>query len=390
MEYDFNSLPLAIVRLNLHHNGSYNLFGLGFFIDERNLITCKHVIDDVKKIFIDYDVESNIYIDYLQGLDDNELESVYIQHQFNNVDLALLSLSAPKGKCSTPARMGLHDNNSSQKIRCFGITSADKQGHWIDGEIIGPTVNGLCQFESNSGYRPEKGFSGTPVWVNEIKAVVGMVVNIDRNPEPKSGRFIPIHIIFNILKEKKIHLPISIKSVSELQELSESKSSIMDAKSILDIINDQIFIRYNALEELKNLHHHLQNLINKIDLVRTILRSSDTNEIDGLFDCHWKDVEFQLKIINEFSDNVEHIYHKFPREEREIRPPYWYMDIDLFCTEMNKLQNEIDRKYYLIDKRVLELWHHYFSALCYTDDLLRDLINKVNGVARTILEMNLS
>jgi hypothetical protein len=77
------------------------------------------------------------------------------------------------------------DDLWSHPFRAFGFPAAHDQGVWVSGRLRGRQAAGWVQMDgvAAAGYRVEPGFSGTPVWDDDLDGVVGMAVAAEARPE---------------------------------------------------------------------------------------------------------------------------------------------------------------------------------------------------------------
>jgi len=79
------------------------------------------------------------------------------------------------------------------RFRLFGFPAHHDQGVWVSGRLRGRQAAGWVQMEDATavGYRVEPGFSGAPVWDDELEGVVGMAVAAEARPEVRASYLIP-------------------------------------------------------------------------------------------------------------------------------------------------------------------------------------------------------
>ncbi len=112
----------------------------------------------------------------------------------NTGDIAGLSLagSLPAGVKAT--RLVTADDLWSHRFRTFGFPPGHDQGVWVSGRLRGRQAAGWVQMEdvTATGYRVEPGFSGGPVWDDELGGVVGMAVAVEARTEVRAAYLIPV------------------------------------------------------------------------------------------------------------------------------------------------------------------------------------------------------
>jgi hypothetical protein len=92
-------------------------------------------------------------------------------------DVAVLLLDEPPPGAA-PVSLCLPGDVWAHPMRTFGFPAGRDQGVWHPGRLRGRQAAGWLQAElaEPEGYRVGRGFSGAPVWDEELGAVVGMVV----------------------------------------------------------------------------------------------------------------------------------------------------------------------------------------------------------------------
>ena len=82
-------------------------------------------------------------------------------------------------------------------FRAFGYPAGIEGGVWASGVLRGRQDHQWVQIEDVSvpGHRIEPGYSGAPVWDNELDAAVGIVVASEMNPQNKVAFIIPTKIL---------------------------------------------------------------------------------------------------------------------------------------------------------------------------------------------------
>jgi hypothetical protein len=108
-------------------------------------------------------------------------------------DLAVLELQRDPPAGSRSARLTIATDLWDHTFRSFGFPSGYDRGVYASGVLRAEQVGGWVQIEgvTELGYFVAPGFSGTPVWDDQLDGVVGMVVGADRRPEVKAAFMIP-------------------------------------------------------------------------------------------------------------------------------------------------------------------------------------------------------
>lgn len=200
--------------------------GAGFVITDRYVATCSHVVqyaiglndneypDEKPEILLDVD---------LPLIAPGQKFKAYL-HEWQpprsdrSGDIALLELVGSIPEKIRPARVIWDVDLWKHPFRTFGFPPPNsyaeyerykEDGVWASGRILAHTATGWFQIEDEkvTGYFVQKGFSGAPVWDEELDAVVGLVVVSETADGVKAAFFLPVHSLieaFPFLKEKVI------------------------------------------------------------------------------------------------------------------------------------------------------------------------------------------
>jgi hypothetical protein len=111
----------------------------------------------------------------------------------NTGDIAGLALAETAPAGARAIRLVTAEDLWSHRFRTFGFPAHHDQGVWVSGLLRGRQAAGWVQMEgpTATSYRVEPGFSGTPVWDDELDGVVGMAVAAEARPEVHAAYLIP-------------------------------------------------------------------------------------------------------------------------------------------------------------------------------------------------------
>jgi hypothetical protein len=168
------ALTTGIVRI-LDPNGETT--GTGFVVADSGLIaTCAHVVVDagsglgeaVRLIFHHTGEESTAIVD------------PDTWHNPTAEDVAILRLDGPLPEGVRPVTLGYSRDVSGHRFRTFGFPNAGGiEGLWGYGALGDlTTVAGQNVIQLTDTSEVTAGFSGAPVWDDELNTVIGMVVGI--------------------------------------------------------------------------------------------------------------------------------------------------------------------------------------------------------------------
>ncbi|EIJ35438.1 S1 family peptidase [Thiothrix nivea] len=198
----------SLVRI-LHKNTS-SVIGGGFLITPTHIVTCAHVVaDSIGYNYLSNDIPSEIVFLDFPLLQKNLKFSAKVISWFpvktnisNNIvrDIAVLELlddtHLPEGSCPAPV-VFLEDNHLDDRmVKICGFPREIPEGDWINGSLQGLVSSGLIQLNHEVGRRCiSRGFSGTPVWDKQERAVVGIVVSINTRENERIAYVIPSSLI---------------------------------------------------------------------------------------------------------------------------------------------------------------------------------------------------
>ena len=200
---DFNAHKTSIIRLFYQEQ----VVGIGFLVSEQYALTCAHVVAEALLIpsTIPTVPEGEIKVDFpLLNSTDKFSATVVCWHPESALnseeameDIAVLKLeNLPPS--AQPTHLILSENLSNNPFKVFGCPSGVPFGVWATGVLSEPNAKQWFQLEDTrvTGYAIKAGFSGSPVWDEQLQGVVGMVVAADRKRETAKVAFmIPTQIL---------------------------------------------------------------------------------------------------------------------------------------------------------------------------------------------------
>lgn len=197
----------AIARI-LDRNDHDYAWGAGFLITPHYVVTCAHVVRDAlgvanpdglsgKWLTLDFPY-ANIKPCFAKLLWSKSCE-VLLRPKWGE-DLALLELKEPLQL--KPLLPPITPEFVSQNH--FRLVSFPKgfeyRGKWIEGKIAGSRLGGLLEMQADEPI--EMGFSGTPIWIDAMQCIAGMVIVVDSDTDASAvsmsvlmemvGRYCPL------------------------------------------------------------------------------------------------------------------------------------------------------------------------------------------------------
>ncbi|WP_395022563.1 serine protease [Dongia sp.] len=150
------------------------ILGSGCLLDAHHVMTCSHVVArgaatgnvNVRLVGVIGQpiVKTDVTEDW--GKDDKAYSS----------DLCLLRIRSEEQLAITPIQFAAPLRHGGKVFSVFGFPGGDPQGRNVRGSLSAADALGLVQMDSNSNLLVEGGFSGAPVWCEDLGAFVGLVV----------------------------------------------------------------------------------------------------------------------------------------------------------------------------------------------------------------------
>jgi WD40 repeat protein len=197
------TLDPAIVRLR---DAKGDVVGAGFLIGPRHLVTCAHVVAAAVGWPGDRSFPTNaeVRLDFPLVEPDNDVVAKVVLWRWpaepTGLDVAVLEVVGMLPDSARPVRMVDASEVWAHPFRTFGYPSRRNDGVWSTGRLLARQAGGLVQMETptQAGYRVGTGFSGAPVWDDELDAVVGMAVAADRDPTIRAAYLLPARMLVTV------------------------------------------------------------------------------------------------------------------------------------------------------------------------------------------------
>lgn len=172
--------------------------GAGALISNDRILTCAHVVNAAANLPEDNTAQptDEILIDFPFVPQAGRLVATVLHFHFDPTrqaeDIAVLQLKAKPDGCAE-AVFCTEPDLSGYDFHAYGYPNKYDGGVWSEGKLGQVDAAGLLQLtnESPSGYKVAPGFSGGPVWVSELNAVIGIVVSSDLNQQTRVSFVIP-------------------------------------------------------------------------------------------------------------------------------------------------------------------------------------------------------
>lgn len=258
-------------------NNPENFLGCGFFVDNNNIVTCKHNIEGIDKvIFKLYDF-----------IGEAELIELKIEDKY---DIAYLSAS------KSPYRQGYYIKNcylqkdkinKGEKVYTYGYSSEQTERGVPTGIIYDGLAfedNGIIYLSFSNAKGVTIGYSGAPV-VTKSGKIIGMIkdmTKIDKNHRRDDQCFaLPLEYILehdNIDTHKKQRIAFVQEAVktSSVYIKTRVASALFGTETIKDINIEEIISHFNNKED----NDHWLNLYNALVSVRRTIKDESGSKVN--------------------------------------------------------------------------------------------------------------
>ena len=177
--------------------------GVGFLVKDGKIFTCAHVVAASLGILDSQTItpSGEIYLDWLIAPENKQRARVSKWSPVSpGNDIAILELfDAPPANIKE-AKLMIEDNVWGHKFRAVGFPEGHDGGVWTSGELRDETADGWLQIDvtSISGHPIQSGFSGSPVWDETLRGVIGMIVAAEADTG-KTAFIIPSSLLNKML-----------------------------------------------------------------------------------------------------------------------------------------------------------------------------------------------
>jgi len=187
--------------------------GMGFLVGPRHVLTCAHVVTsalgEAHPERVTQAPQAPILMDF-PLLDIHHRKQRFVgqviswdAYQSDRAgDMACLLLNASPPADAQEAQLKIKASLWKQEFRAFGVPTGYESGVWTQGEVLGREANGYFQVHKvGAGYDIQPGFSGGPIWSEQLQAVVGMLTLADRNISIGAAFAVPARMLLDVVKK---------------------------------------------------------------------------------------------------------------------------------------------------------------------------------------------
>ena len=193
-------LNSAVVRIR---TASGRVVGAGFLVGERQVLTCAHVVAQAFGITANTldPPQGKVYLDFPLVAPEQRVTALVTAWQptltDGSGDVAGLELETIPPDGVQAVQLIVAGDVWGHCFRAFGFPDRLDNGVWASGQMLGPEATGWIQIEDvkQTGYFITPGFSGGPVWDEQLVGVVGMTVAADTRQGVRSAFIIPTDLL---------------------------------------------------------------------------------------------------------------------------------------------------------------------------------------------------
>jgi S1-C subfamily serine protease len=177
------ALNSAVVRIRAADG---RVVGAGFLVGQRQ-VRALRVPEDAPQV-----PQAEVHLDF-PLIAPGHIVTARIIHWQPQSDVAGLELDGDPPAGTEAVHLVKADDLWGHSFRAFGFPAGHNDGVWTSGVLQGQTAAGWVQIEDvkGPGYRVQPGFSGTPVWDEQLNGVAGMAVAADTDRVTKAAFAIP-------------------------------------------------------------------------------------------------------------------------------------------------------------------------------------------------------
>jgi hypothetical protein len=203
------SIDTSLVRI---HTKAGGVAGAGFLVGERHILTCAHVIAQALGLADDAPDQpaSTISLDFPQLASHTLLSAEVVfwdpVQADGRGDIAGLKLLDEPPVGAEAVHFALAEQVWEHPYRAFGFPAGLDDGVWSGGRLKGRQGTNWIQLEDDKipGFAVIAGFSGAPVWDEQLQGVVGMIVAASQPATAKVAFAIPYDVLVEEWPELKI------------------------------------------------------------------------------------------------------------------------------------------------------------------------------------------
>lgn len=201
-------IPLESALVRIWNAGS-EVVGAGVFVSEKLVLTCAHVVAqalDIPQTAPEVPA-GEIALD-VPLVAAGEIVPATVSRWLpvqpdGSGDLACLELQNPAPQGAHPVSLMAEEELWGHPFRAFGFPGGYDSGVWASGVLRAKQADGWIQIEDvkQTGYFIQPGFSGTAIWDETVKGVVGITVTAEKQRNIRAAFTIPVPYIIATFPE---------------------------------------------------------------------------------------------------------------------------------------------------------------------------------------------
>jgi tetratricopeptide (TPR) repeat protein len=174
--------------------------GVGCLVAPTLVLTCAHVVNTALGLPIDGQEQPEEALWVAQAIPRSAPVMASVEHWRpitpDTGDVAILRLAEPVSD-SVAAPFIDVVSTVGHSFLAFGYPSGQPDGIWASGQLLPQQGKGWSILQSvlQSGSAVEEGFSGSPVWDDNLAGFIGMVVSKDLAPQHRLAFMIPVALL---------------------------------------------------------------------------------------------------------------------------------------------------------------------------------------------------
>lgn len=209
MSYHYHPLENCLARIFYGDEARQNSScGTGVVLDGGRVLTCAHVVNTALRL----PSESRVKPDQIISLDfplsdSSQRLTAKVVFWDPDTDLAGLELIESLPAEVLSITLTITDELWGHSVQAFGFPAKHELGTWADCKLRGPVASKWVEIIDpiTTGNFIQQGFSGGPVWDENLQCCVGIVIAVNKNEDRRVGYLIPAHKIAEKWTELSFH-----------------------------------------------------------------------------------------------------------------------------------------------------------------------------------------
>ncbi len=193
-------LEASLVRIRTAND---RIVGAGFLVGERHILTCAHVVSQALGLSDSPPdpPQAAVSLDFPRLLPHTRLTARVVKWSLpmpdGSGDIAVLELECEPPTGAEVVRFASAENVWKHDFSALGFPTGYDDGVWTTGRLLRRQATNWIQIEDvkAQGFAVAPGFSGTPVWDEQLQGVIGMVVASSRLTDTKTAFVIPQDVL---------------------------------------------------------------------------------------------------------------------------------------------------------------------------------------------------